>query len=104
MVARTTIVTFQPGMADEALRIIHEVLLPSARVQQGWRGALVLRGADAGQSMIVTFWATAADLTASSPPAEIRTRLERLSELVADATQTTCDVVVSDVAALPVLA
>ena len=103
MVARTTVVTFQPGMADEALRIIHEVMLPSARAQQGWRGALVLRGADAEPSMIITFWATAADLAASSPPAEILAQLERLSELMADATQTTCDVIVSDVAALVAL-
>lgn len=103
MVARATVVTFQPGMVDEALRIMNEVMLPWARAQQGWRGALVLRGADADSSMIITFWATAADLEASSPPAEILMQLEQLSELMADATQTTYDVVVSDVAALVAL-
>ncbi len=95
MYARTTIAQFQPGTTDEAISILRNIMLPKAEEQKGFKGALILSDALADKGVIITIWATEADLLASSPPEEIRVNVERLGELITDeTTQHTYEVVV----------
>ena len=84
MFARTTIAQFYPGMTDEALHILKDIMLPRAREQRGFKDALILRHPDKDQGIIITIWETETNLLESQPPEEIRPDVERLGELITD--------------------
>jgi hypothetical protein len=93
MHARTSIVRFQPGTADEARRIFRDIMLPSAGSQKGFKGALMLRSdTDAEKHIVISLWATMEDMLASAPPDDIIPLLEPLDELIAEINQDTCEV------------
>ncbi len=93
MHARTSIVRFQDGTADEATRIFRDIMLPSASSQKGFKGALMLRSdTDAEKHIIISLWATIEDLLASAPPDDIVPLLEPLDELITEISQDTCEV------------
>lgn len=83
MYARTTIAQFYPGTTEEALHIVSDIMLPRARKQVGFQGALILRHPDKDQGIIVTLWETENDLLASEAPEDIQPDVERLGELIA---------------------
>ena len=93
MHARTTTLRFQPGTAEEATRIIREIMLPGASVQRGFKGALMFRSdTDAEKYSIISLWETLNDLLASQPPEESIPLLEPLDDFIAEASQDTCEV------------
>ena len=93
MHARTSIVRFQPGMADEATRIFRDIMLPSASSQRGFKGALILRSdTDLEKHIIISLWETEADMLASSPPDEIVPLLEPLEDMIAEISQDSYEV------------
>lgn len=93
MYARATVAQFQPDASEEAMHIIRDIILPSAQTQPGFKSALILRTVDSNRGIIISFWDTEAELLASSPPDEIVPYVERLGELIAEATQDTYEVV-----------
>lgn len=93
MHARTTTVRFQPGTADEAARIIREIMLPSAGAQHGFKGAWMLKSdTDTEKCIIISLWDTLDDLLASAPPEEIIPLLEPLDDFISESSQDTCEV------------
>ena len=93
MYARTTTLRFQPGTADEATRIIQEIMLPGASTQRGFRGAFMLKSdTDTEKYTIISLWETLDDLLESSPPEEIVPLLEPLDDFITETSQDTCDV------------
>jgi heme-degrading monooxygenase HmoA len=84
MYARTTIAQFYPGATEEALHIVSDIMLPRAREQPGFQGALILRHPDKDQGIIITFWETEDDLLASEAPEDIQADIERLGELITE--------------------
>jgi hypothetical protein len=86
MYGRATIAQFHPGTTDEAMSILRDIMLPKAKEQQGFKGALILSDAHADKGIIITLWETEADLLASSPPEEIYLYVQRLGELMAEQT------------------
>lgn len=93
MHARATVAQFQPGTTDEAISILRDVMLPRAKEQRGFKGALILSDADNDRGIVITLWETEEDLLESSPPEDIIADVERLGELMTDSsTQHTYDV------------
>lgn len=93
MYARTSIVQFQPGMAEEAIHIFRDIMLPDASTQQGFRGALMVKSeTQPGKHVIISLWETKADLLASRPPEHMLPDIERLGTLIADISQDICEV------------
>ena len=86
MHARATIAHYHPGTQDEATAILRDIMLPQAREQQGFKGALILNDVIMNKAIIITLWETEADLEASQPPAEIMDAIERLGQLLTDQT------------------
>ena len=93
MYARKSTLRFQPENIEEATRIIREVMIPSARKQRGFKGALMLRDAEnPAKHIVISIWETEEDLLASQPPEEIVPLLEPLEEYIIDQDQEICDV------------
>ncbi len=65
MHARVTTAHGKPGTTDEAIRAVHDALLPAARQQPGFRGFLLLVDRAANRSLGITLWESEADLQAS---------------------------------------
>lgn len=93
MHARTTTLRFQPGTAEEATRIIRDIMLPGASVQRGFKGATMFRSdTDAGKYTIISLWETLDDLLTSKPPEESIPLLEPLDDFIIESSQDTCEV------------
>jgi len=93
MHARTSIVRFQLGTADEATRIFRDIMLPSASSQKGFKGALILRSdTDLEKHIIISLWETEEDMLASSPPDGIVPLLEPLEDMIAEISQDSYEV------------
>jgi len=91
--ARTTIVQFHPGTVDRATHIFHDIMLPSASLQRGFKGALILRSdTDPEKHIIISMWETKTDMLASGPPEDIIPLLEPLEEFIAASSQDTYEV------------
>lgn len=71
----------------EALDIFQHRMLPSASVQNGFRGAFISRDSQKNRATIITMWTTEADMLASGPPLEIVKDVERFGALIAEVTQ-----------------
>jgi hypothetical protein len=96
MHAKVSTWRFQPDTADEGVRIIRDIMIPSASKQQGFRGAFMLRhDSDPDKHITISLWETKDDLLASYPPDEIIPLLEPLDEYIVDNSQDTCDVLLA---------
>lgn len=65
MHARVVTVQIQPGKIDEATRIYRDSVVPAAKQQQGFRGALLLTMPESSKGISVTLWETEANLKAT---------------------------------------
>jgi len=65
MYARMSTIQTQPGTLDEAIRIAQDAVLPAARQQPGFKGALGLADESTGKLIGITWWETEADMLAS---------------------------------------
>ena len=96
MYAKATQLQFQSGTTDEATRIIRDIMIPSASIQEGFKGAFILRtDADPDKHIIISLWETKAQLLASHPPEEIVPLLAPLDAYIIDCVQDTCDTLLS---------
>lgn len=88
MHARVSIVQFREDVIEDATKIFRGVMLPSARPQKGFQGALVLRnGARQDQHIIISMWETESDLRASRAPEDIVPLLKPLDEYIIESNQ-----------------
>jgi quinol monooxygenase YgiN len=93
MFARTTLVQFKPGTLDQATHFVQNIMLPTASKQQGFRGVLFFKSeTDTQKYIIISMWETQADMFASQPPKELIYHLEPYTELIADLSQDTYEV------------
>ena len=65
MHARVIIAQYHPGKADEGMQMYHESVLPVARQQRGFKGAMALLDRSTGKGLSITLWETEADAQAS---------------------------------------
>ena len=65
MHAQLVIAQYRSGKVDEGMQIYRESVLPAARQQRGFKGALGLVDPSTGKGMSITLWETEADAQAS---------------------------------------
>jgi heme-degrading monooxygenase HmoA len=65
MFSRTVTLQIQPGKTDEAVRIYRDSVIPAAKKQHGFKGALLLTDSHAAKVIGITQWETEADMKAS---------------------------------------
>lgn len=88
MHARVSIVKFREDAIEDATKIFRDIMLPSARPQKGFQGALILRnGTRQDQHIIISMWETEADLRASRAPEDIVPLLQPLNEYIIESNQ-----------------
>ena len=75
MFARISTFRGPADQTSEGIRVAREQILPSARLQDGFKGLYILFDRDSGESIYVTHWETEEDLQASEEAA-LRTRTE----------------------------
>ncbi len=86
MYAKVSMFRFRRGGAAEGVQIVNNSVLPDAREQAGFRGAIGLSLDESNQGIVITLWETEADLLASGPGphyATQRNELARLDDLLA---------------------
>ena len=59
--ARVVIVQYQPGKLDEGEQMYRESILPEARQQAGFKGAMALVDRSSGKAISITLWQTEAN-------------------------------------------
>jgi heme-degrading monooxygenase HmoA len=88
MHARVSIVQFRDDAIEDATKIFRDIMLPAARPQKGFQGALILRnGTRQDQHIIISMWETEADMHASRAPEDIVPLLQPLNEYIIESNQ-----------------
>jgi len=86
MYARMITVQYQPGKIDEGVQIYREAVLPEARQQSGFKGAMALVDRSTDKTISITLWQTEADTRASgTSSAYLQAQLAKISALFAAA-------------------
>lgn len=93
MHAKTTIVRFKPSAVEEATHIFRDIMLPTASLQQGFKGAFIFKSdTDVEKHIIISMWDTKTDMETSRPPENILPLLEPLEQFIAELSQDTYEV------------
>ena len=82
MHARIVTVQLQPGKIDEAIRIFRDSIVPAAKQQNGFKGALLLTDASADKVISVTQWETEADMLASETSGYYQEQVAKVGHIV----------------------
>jgi heme-degrading monooxygenase HmoA len=86
MHARLIIGQYRPGKADEGMQMYRESILPEARQQRGFKGAMALLDRSTDKGMSITLWETEADAQASGTSTPyLQEQLARVASLLAAA-------------------
>ena len=83
MDARVVVMPGQPGKTDEAKKVFAESVIPVARQQAGFKGAMFLTDPNSGKGMSVTLWETEADLKASEASGYLQEQIAKFAPLLA---------------------
>lgn len=81
MHARVVSMEMLPMSVGEAVRIYRERVLPAAREQQGFRGALMLTDPDTGEGLSISLWDSEEYMHASETSGFYHRKLDELDSL-----------------------
>ena len=81
MQARVVSMEMLPINVGEAVRIYQDRVLPAAREQEGFRGALMLTDPDTGEGLSITLWSSEEDMHASEARGFYHRKLSELDAL-----------------------
>jgi heme-degrading monooxygenase HmoA len=79
--ARVVSMEMLPINVKEAVRIYQERVLPAARDQEGFRGALMLTDQDTGEGLSISLWNSEDDMHASEASGFYHRKLSELDDL-----------------------
>lgn len=82
MYARTVTIQVRPNMVDEAQKLFSESVIPAAKQQKGFEGALLLSDPNSGKGMSVTLWETEADLKAGEGSGYFQEQIAKVGPLL----------------------
>ena len=86
MHARVVTTKYQPGKVDEATQIYRESILPEARQQAGFQGAMALVDRSTDKAMAITLFQTEADAQASGASSSyMQAQIAKVASLLAAA-------------------
>jgi len=83
MFARVITIQAQGGKIEEAAAIYRDSIVPSAKQQKGFSGALLLTDPVTGKAISVTLWETEADQKAGEASGYVQQQVAKLSTLFA---------------------
>ena len=83
MFARVITVHAQPGKIDEAAAVYRDSVIPAAKKQKGFSGAMLLTDPVTGKGISVTLWETEADQKASDASGYVAQQLGKLASVLA---------------------
>ena len=83
MYARTTIIHGKPDAMNEAAKIFTEAVIPAAKQQKGFKGALFLTDPASGKGMSVTLWESEEDLKAGESSGYFKEQIAKFGPLLA---------------------
>jgi heme-degrading monooxygenase HmoA len=81
MHARVVSMEMLPINVGEAVRIYQDRVVPAAREQEGFRGALMLTDPDTGEGLSISFWNSEDDMHASEASGFYPRKLSELDDL-----------------------
>ena len=81
MRARVVMVRTQPGKADETANLYRDSVVPAAKQQQGFKGALLLVDPDTGKGLSVTMWEDEATMERGEDSGYYKEQLAKFSGL-----------------------
>jgi quinol monooxygenase YgiN len=85
MYARVVTVQYQPGKIDEGLQIFLNSIMPAARQQPGYKGALALGDRTTGKAIAIGLRETAADMQATETSGYLQEQFAKVAPLVVGA-------------------
>jgi quinol monooxygenase YgiN len=78
VVSRVNFLETQPGRIEDVARVVHEIVHPGIREEDGYVGYIVLGDRETGRAMGVTLWESSETREASDAKArQIRPRVEQ---------------------------
>lgn len=83
MFARCVTMQGRPETMDQARTIFNDSVIPAARQQPGFEGALFLTDPATGKGMSVTIWATEADMQAGERNGFLQAQIAKFGPLLA---------------------
>jgi heme-degrading monooxygenase HmoA len=83
MYARVVYTQVQPGQIDEAIRIYRESVTPSARLQKGYRGGILLTDRGTGKGISISFWESEAAMTGGETSGYLQQQIGKFTGVIA---------------------
>jgi heme-degrading monooxygenase HmoA len=83
MYARVTVMQGKPETAEEAAKIFNESVIPAAKAQKGFKGALFLTDPTTGKGMSLTLWESEGDLKAGESSGYFKEQTLKFGPLLA---------------------
>lgn len=93
---RFVYLTLQPAKIEEAIALFREAVLPTTQTQPGFKGARLLVDRSLGKAVVVTLWASEAEMKATETSGYLREQLAKLgSVLLAPPTRESYELVIN---------
>ena len=97
MYARLVTSQLQPGTVDEAVQIFRDSVVPDAKQQPGFQGAMALVDRGANKTISITLWQTEAEAKRSATGGYLQAQMTKFSShLVAPPAVETFEVAVQE--------
>ncbi len=97
MYARLVTSQLQPGTVDEAVQIFRDSVVPDARQQPGFQGAMALVDREANKTISITLWQTEAEARRSATGGYLQAQINKFaSHLVTPPVVETFEVAVQE--------
>ena len=81
MHARVVSMELLPMNVGEAVRIYQEVVVPAAKEERGFKGALMLTDSETGEGVSISLWESEEDMHASEASGFYHRKLDELDAL-----------------------
>ncbi len=82
MFSRLVTLQLQPGKTEEAVRLYRDSVIPAAKKQHGFKGALLLTDASTGKAISITEWETEADMKAGEASGYYQEQINKFGPMI----------------------
>ena len=82
MFSRLVTLQLQAGKTEEAVRVYRDSVIPAAKKQHGFKGALLLTDASTGKVFSITEWETEADMKAGETSGYYQEQINKFGQIL----------------------